>query len=476
MSSIRSLCDLDDDVIGVILLFAPHIWDVLNFTATCQRLNTLSERHLKTLKYLDLRIPYRENSESANIIEEGIKQLCLRRCGNQLTKIRFLKAERWQDDTEFIRSLKLLPETVMKLSDETEELDNLKYGLLSHDDTLEKVRTVIWFKPEMIALNAVVDKSDDWVLAGLRRDFITVKKLDIVFAENDQFEIHGIAKCCTYFPHLEALSFEFNESSSFEFDTFVTKTISLLSQIDDKVQLELSHWLILSFPIVIACLKDYLQRLHIYSPSAPENPFATTTYSKYQELETVLADSFYEKYREPILQSVSRVKMIEMFTDGAEKIISFHGHYTETLHLFVYHVKPLQRKQLFKCIKRNCPNFRHVYLDFYDDSEDQILDFFESFGHSMETVSIYFHEKGTLSSQMLLTILEYCPKLKSFDCNGKPAQEIEQYASLCEHFRRFRHLEYVKLKTGHDYTLPHLLSMVYCNGKMALTEEETSDE
>ncbi|KAI1283118.1 hypothetical protein HDE_12824 [Halotydeus destructor] len=342
MSSERSLCDLNDEVIGNIVYFTPHIWDVLNFTATSRRLNTLSERHLKTMKYLDIRIPYLAESESAGIIEEGIRTLCLRRCGNQLTEITIMKPERWREDTEFIRSLQLLPHTLLKMIEGDEQLEDLRYQLFSNEDAIAKQRKITMSTLEMSILSVKVDKSDRSVITGLQRDFNAVKRLDIIFSKQE-WEINLIAKCFPLFPNIEALGIQFEEGAYPKFGKFIIKLITLLSRIDNKVQVKIRHWLVLDFPAFFARLKDYLPRLQIYKSIGTERPlmYPGSGLKSYQEVETVLSDQFYSRYRQVFLQAVSRHKDITDLSHRAEEVICFHGEYTETLTLSLYHIEPL---------------------------------------------------------------------------------------------------------------------------------------
>ncbi|KAI1283121.1 hypothetical protein HDE_12827 [Halotydeus destructor] len=470
----RSLADLNDDIIGHVIYFAPHIWDVLNFTATSRRLNSVTERHLKTVKHLDLRIPYFAKTKSAEVIEQGIKQLCLERCGNQLSEIKITKPERWKQDTQFIRSLHLLPLTLMKLIDCGEKLEGLRYQLFSNEDTIAKQRKIVLSTHEMSTLSAVMDKSDSSVSTGLRRDFSAVRRLDIIFS--DKFDVHGVSKCCTLFQNLEAVGIHLESHYYLDLNSFLVKFISLLSQIDEKIQIKVRHWTVLCLPALILGLKDYLPRLQVYTSHITDEPYMMpgAFISAYEELESSLNDQFYAKYREGILQSVSRSKNTTDLRYSEEEVIRFHGRYTETLTLVLYHIKPLDRRRLFKLIEDNCPNFRFVNLDFAHNSEDRILDFFEHFGHLLETVTIYYYEEGRLSFDMFVMILDQCPKLQRFESNGIVKEELEQYLELYGRFRRTRHLEYVKLHTG-PYTeelqaFPS--SLLYLNGRMASTDQE----
>ncbi|KAI1283125.1 hypothetical protein HDE_12823 [Halotydeus destructor] len=334
MSSNRSLCDLNDDIIGHVIYVARHIWDVLNLTATSRRLNTLCERHLKKTKYLDVRIPYVADTESAEIIEKGIKQLCLQRCGSRLTEIKILKPHQYNRDTEFLRSLGVLPQTLMKLIDDGARLASLKNKLVSNEDTIAKQRRIAMSTHRMSILSALVDESDSSVTTGLQRDFSAVTRLDIIFSEH-AFETNRIAKCFTLFPNLEALAIQ------------------------------------------------------------------------------------------------------------------------------------VKQKKLFKLIQDNCPNFKNVNLDFCDNSEDRILDFFENFGHLLETATIYYFEGGRLSFDMFKVILNQCPKLKRFESNGILTEEIEKYEELYGRFLQTPHLADVTLLMGLEPETPPATTLLYLNGKMA---------
>ncbi|KAI1283120.1 hypothetical protein HDE_12826 [Halotydeus destructor] len=472
----RSICDLNDDIIGVILNFTPHIWNVLNFTATSRRFNTLSERHLKTLKTLDVRFPYREDSESARTIEKEIKEFCMRRCGSQLTEIKIFKPKRSDWDTEFIRSLQLLPHTLMKLIGDYDKLKGFQYQLFSNQDTIAKQRSIVIHVHQIVELAAVVDKSDHFVITGLRQDFSAVNRVGFDYMDQGDFEAHLVVKCCTLFPSLETLNIDFTFYADIELDPFIAELIFLLSETDDKIHLEIHDWVLLRFPGLIVGLKDHLPRLQVFWPLPTENPFneRTVHIRGYRQVEKYLKRLTHEKFREDFLQSISRLKRIKNKPTGAEQVIGFNGNYTETLHLQMLNIEPLQRKQLFRCIKNTCPNFRHVNLDFRNNSEDRILDFYETFGHSLETVTHFYHKEGSLSLEMLITILDYCPNLKSFRCNGIDSGEAENIASLYERFLKTRHLEFVELNTGCDPFAQLAFSIVYCNGKMAQTEHRRS--
>ncbi|KAI1283122.1 hypothetical protein HDE_12820 [Halotydeus destructor] len=220
-------------------------------------------------------------------IEEGMKILCTRRC-NKLTSVKLMKPERWIQDTEFIQSLQLLPDTLMTLIEDDERLESLRYQLFSNEDTIAKQRKLVLSTLEMSILSEELDKSDNSIIAGLRCDFNTVKRLDIIFS-TQEFEVPRLARCITLLPNLEAIGIQFEEDDYPEFNQFVINLISLLKQIDEKILLKIRHWLVLEFPALIARLKDYLPRLQIYNAVGSEKPlmYPGASLAKYQELETI---------------------------------------------------------------------------------------------------------------------------------------------------------------------------------------------
>ncbi|KAI1283247.1 hypothetical protein HDE_12819 [Halotydeus destructor] len=476
-SSPHSLCDLQDDVIRNVLQLALHIWDVFNFTATSLRFHSLSEKHLKTLKYLDLRKPYNLNFKTARAIEKNLKKVCLTRFGNQLREIKLLNTLPFLTDTKFIDHLQLLPKTMMTLianKEHSTALYPLRRQVYSNQRTIMKQRRMSLSVADLTCLSAEMDKFDSIVITGLRQDLSAVERLDVTFWSSEH-DLTGVFKCCSLFSSLRVIRVDFVEHAFKDIllHTYISLLADLMSQIDDKVCLQLSHRFVLDYPLLIIHMYP---RLMIDSETEGRSLTASTL-EQYENFETFLSCQFKETDLKELLRQVSCSKrivgsLVDNDPVAAERVICFHGQYTEKIELQLCKLSDSFESslKLINCLKENCRNLKTLILHCFHHSEAVIISMIEHLGHSLENITIKY-DGGKLSLCILTTIFNHCPKLRTLESNGLKKEDVPEFENLYELFRLRCHLDYVKLKINYSPSTPYPACLHYCNGKMALVEE-----
>ncbi|KAI1308197.1 hypothetical protein HDE_00518 [Halotydeus destructor] len=320
-----------------VLVFAPHIWDVLHFQATTRRFNSVSEQHMQAMRFVDLRLPYESNSEKADTIREGIRRL-IKKFGVNLNEIKILQHESWFLAEGVIDHLSFVPKTISKLvaKNKTSSLAELLTNLVSDTMTVKKQSCIGLSDTWIDSLLKEMDAFDESIITGIKQDLSAVERLDICI--EDPLNIDLLVRFCNLFSNLKLISLNFGEIFGTFLDTsYVPKMIDLLDRTDSKVCIELSHSLVLTEPVYIAGLRYYLDRLKIDSETEHSTFEVYTRVDDYEEVEAVLRRHLPSDKIEDYLRSLCRVKTIQEQIDSDEelensmKCIAFHGKYTEKI-------------------------------------------------------------------------------------------------------------------------------------------------
>ncbi|KAI1283137.1 hypothetical protein HDE_12815 [Halotydeus destructor] len=464
-----SLNGVHDDVISRVLYFAPYIWDVLNFTATSRRMNRLSEQHLKSLKYLDIRISCKWYSCP---IMEGVKKLCLHRCG-QLAEIKILNPERFISDTEFINGLHVLPVAQKRLAKEA-ALFRLHCQRFFDGTTIAKQSSLhLDGNPMLLRYSREINNLDLDSVRYFRNDFSAIKRMCIPIDVGSRFHADAIHKCCFLFTNLEEVCLKFvSFITSHLSASWILKAVDCFKEVTDNVVVELSHKLVLAFPKIMHQLTRTLPKVHIYSDLTAPSPRSGDYPFDYEAFEIVLKEDVDEKYHDEFLRSVSRSKDVRDFSNEEEQVLAFYGQYTENIRLqFTDEAVNQLSASLASCIKANCPNLTSVTFqsckrssnDFinYDDTMVHLI---EQLGPRLENLTIDY-ANGNVSLRILLTILNHCPKLERFESKSRESLSRDDFKGLLPRFRQMARLDYFGLKNNEG-------ELQYCNDKLSFLDSE----
>ncbi|KAI1283123.1 hypothetical protein HDE_12821 [Halotydeus destructor] len=198
-----SLLQLNDDIIRRALYFSHHIWDVLHVNATCQRLHSLSEYHMKTMRYVDLRLLCDPYLEDDGVIKDGIKRHLVTRIGRQLVELKLAKEHAQVISIDVLEMLQLLPRTLKSLvkEDEKSELAALLIRLGNDGKLVKKHQSLnITDKLAQILVDAVY-KIDSSIIE-FKNDSSTVERLNLSLSD-EWFDVDVLVKCFELFPRSE---------------------------------------------------------------------------------------------------------------------------------------------------------------------------------------------------------------------------------------------------------------------------------
>ncbi|KAI1292160.1 hypothetical protein HDE_07584 [Halotydeus destructor] len=470
-TSTPSLSRLDEDIIFRVLHFAPYIWEVLNFTATCQRFHSVAEDHLRSLEYLDIRLLYRLDSPEAEAINDGIKTLITQRIGGQLAEVKILNAGFWMSQIDFVSRLNLVPDRVKQLMQEkpSSALSKLVREVACNRTTIrmqQRVRLETCQGVMEEALNIL--KTDKDAFRDIVEGLSTVTTLEAKI--QDVGKPGDILRADWLFPCLETIRLKLpgSEGSYFHYSSSGLK--DLIEHMSPQLKYQVRDLDLLESPEFAVDLCDYLSRLAVDCETRIGTYPSPYLVSHYKALEDALRACGGED-TEAFLSAICRRRVIARKYLNMEELrglICFRPNNLERLYLhLLYNHDDESVAELFQCIIDNCPNVTHLELSCHRVSYDTIVNLIDGIGFSLE--QIVFKYEGDFCPSIITAIVNHCPNLKCLILKGF-AHHIEYLKPFYPSFRQMPNLDVVSFSSDASFSGHHYANLVYCNDKMSLLE------
>ncbi|KAI1283126.1 hypothetical protein HDE_12828 [Halotydeus destructor] len=486
-----SLSQLHQDVIANMLHFAHNIWDLLHLEATSANFHGLVKQHMRTMKYVDLRVPYHEDKGRRLADKYASEIEYFRVLGVRSGMIKMLKF-RFGDQLEEVKMLNddSISNGILRHSEYTTFLiwKHAQLGLLEQNDSTSWLRVcrvarmlVLIDDGQSRKTNTIKIRSDS--LEDLLQELLVFRdhKLDLSKYTVLNLELEDgaserlVVLLWHFFPNLKSIICS-RVSGEFSVDFLLLLTQAWERKTGKRIIIELKYndYVNITFDQSLVDRGEaYINELNNCLTEFVPFKFSPVTMKQQGRKEYLLARDILKKHYsddqvEEYMKALFKVKHCSLIYIVANVIdcILYHAEETEKIEIDVKSCFPNEISQVaaFGCIAVACLNLKHLSVHGDAKLSLECENLIATRGKNLEAIEIKMHN---IRAGLLMTIVDHCPKLKRLKIVGREGDEIADLQdTLLDKFRRMRKLEEVNIvyKTKDD---GQTVKLVYLNDKMA---------